>query len=91
VRAPNSASIVGAGYNPVVYSSRISSAARELADRFLGLLGDSPVVLDSDMNLYTAITAVGPTYFLPIFDAVISAGIAGGLSQIAAVETARGR
>jgi pyrroline-5-carboxylate reductase len=39
-------------------------------------------------------TAVGPTYFLPIFDAMISAGIAGGLSQraavAAAVETARG-
>jgi pyrroline-5-carboxylate reductase len=91
---PNSPSIVGAGYNPVVYGSRMTGVARELADRFLGLLGGSPAVLDADMNLYTAITAVGPTYFLPIFDAMISAGIAGGLSRgaavAAAVETARG-
>jgi pyrroline-5-carboxylate reductase len=91
---PNSASIVGAGYNPVVYGSRIGKEARELADRFLGLLGSSPVVADSEMNLYTALTAVGPTYFLPIFDAMISAGLAGGLSRAAAVaaavETARG-
>jgi pyrroline-5-carboxylate reductase len=91
---PNSPSVVGAGYNPVVYGSRMDSAARTLADRFLGLLGDSPAVTDADMNLYTAITAVGPTYFLPIFDAMISAGISGGLSRAAAVaaavETARG-
>jgi pyrroline-5-carboxylate reductase len=89
VRAnPNSPSIVGAGYNPVVYSARTSGAARELADRFLGLLGASPTVPDSQMNLYTALTAVGPTYFLPIFDAMISAGIAGGLSRAAAVSAA---
>jgi pyrroline-5-carboxylate reductase len=46
------------------------------------------------MNLYTALTAVGPTYFLPVFDAMIAAGMAAGLSQkvavSAAVETARG-
>jgi pyrroline-5-carboxylate reductase len=91
---PNSPSIVGAGYNPVVYGSRIDQAARALADRFLGLLGSSPVVRDSEMNLYTALTAVGPTYFLPVFDAMITAGMAGGLSRAAAiaaaVETARG-
>lgn len=91
---PNSPLIVGAGYNPVVYGSRTIGAARHLADQFLALLGYSPVVLDAEMNLYTAITAVGPTYFLPIFDALITAGVAGGLSReaavAAAVETARG-
>jgi len=95
VRAnPNSPSIVGAGYNPVVYSRRTKGADRELADRFLGLFGTSPGIADSQMNLYTALTAVGPTYFLPIFDAMISAGVAGGLSRTeaiaATVETARG-
>jgi pyrroline-5-carboxylate reductase len=91
---PNSPSIVGAGYNPVVYGSRTTGAARDVADQFLALLGHSPVALDAEMNLYTALTAVGPTYFLPIFDAMITAGIAGGLSReaavTAAVETARG-
>ena len=79
VRAnPNSATLVGAGYNPVVYGSGVTDAARARAEQFLALLGCSPEVPDSDMNLYTALTAVGPTYFLPIFDAMISAGIAGG-------------
>ncbi len=85
---PNSPSIVGAGYNPVAYGSRVTAEARALADRFLGLLGDSPAVADARMNLYTALTAVGPTYFLPVFEAMIHAGIAGGLSREAAVSAA---
>ena len=91
---PSSPSVVGAGYNPVAYGAKAVGAARELADRFLVLLGDSPTVRDSEMNLYTALTAVGPTYFLPVFEAMIAAGVAGGLSReaavTAAVETARG-
>jgi pyrroline-5-carboxylate reductase len=85
---PNSPLLVGAGYNPVVYGSSLTDAKRNLADRFLALLGDNPVVADQDMNLYTAITAVGPTYFLPVFDALISAGLAGGLARDAAVTAA---
>ena len=91
---PNSPSLVGAGYNPMVHSARMTGPARELASRFLALLGDSPQVSDSEMNLYTALTAVGPTYFLPVFDAMIQAGTDGGLSReaavAAAVATARG-
>jgi pyrroline-5-carboxylate reductase len=90
---PNSPSIVGAGYNPVTYSERTQGRDRELAERFLRLLGAGPAVADARMNLYTALTAVGPTYFLPVFDAMITAGVAGGLSHsqalAAAVETAR--
>lgn len=91
---PNSPLVVGAGYNPVTYGAKATGAARGLIDRFLGLLGNSPTVPDSEMNLYTVLTAVGPTYFLPVFDAMINAGVAGGLSReaavAAAVATARG-
>jgi pyrroline-5-carboxylate reductase len=91
---PNSPSVVGAGYNPVVYGSSVAGTARSRAETFLRVLGASPAVPDAEMNLYTALSAVGPTYFLPIFDAIITAGIAGGLAReaaiAAAVETARG-
>jgi pyrroline-5-carboxylate reductase len=91
---PNSPSVVGAGYNPVVYGASATGGARNRAEAFLRALGASPVVSDSEMNLYTALTAVGPTYFLPIFDAMIAAGVKGGLPRdaavAAAVETARG-
>jgi pyrroline-5-carboxylate reductase len=91
---PNSPSVVGAGYNPVVYGSSVSGGARSRAETFLHVLGVSPVVSDAEMNLYTALTAVGPTYFLPLLDAMIAAGVEGGLAieaaVAAAVETARG-
>ena len=42
----NSRSIVGVGGNPVVCGQRLSAAARTIADRFLVLLDDGPVVRD---------------------------------------------
>jgi len=91
---PNSPSLVGAGFNPVVYGTHFTRDARVLAERFLGALGTSVEVDDATMNQYTALTAVGPTYFLPVFDAMVAAGTASGLSReatIAAVTaTARG-
>jgi pyrroline-5-carboxylate reductase len=72
----------------------MSLEERERADRFLALFGAHPPVADKEMNLYTALTAVGPTYFLPVFDAMIRAGIDGGLTRqaatAAAAETSRG-
>jgi pyrroline-5-carboxylate reductase len=85
---PNSPSIVGEGWNPVAYGRHATGAARVLADEFLRALGQAPEVPDYRMNLYTALTAVGPTYFLPVLDAFVTAGMEGGLSREAAVEAA---
>jgi pyrroline-5-carboxylate reductase len=91
---PNSPSLVGAGFNPVTSGSHVTGAARDLADRFLTALGTAVEVDDATMNQYTALTAVGPTYFLPVFDAMVSAGVASGLTReatvAAVVATARG-
>lgn len=85
---PNSPSLVGEGFNPVTYGRHATGAARDLADAFLALLGESPVITDAQMNAYTAITAVGPTYFLPVFDALIAIAMEAGLDRRAAVEAA---
>lgn len=85
---PNSPSLVGAGFNPVTYGSRVDERARALVDRLLAILGNRIEVDDSAMNLYTALTAVGPTYFLPVLDAMITAAIEAGLSREAAVAAA---
>lgn len=85
---PSSPSLVGAGFNPVVYGRHAQGAARDLADMFLGLLGQSPEIADDRMNAYTALTAVGPTYFLPVFDALIGIAMEAGLDRRAAVEAA---
>ena len=67
---PNSPSLVGAGFNPVTYGSSVTGQARALVDRLLAALGSTVEIDDAAMNLYTALTAVGPTYFLPVLDAV---------------------
>lgn len=81
---PNSPSLVGVGFNPVIYGTNLTGEARSLADSFLSVLGTSIEVSDDQMNLYTALTAVGPTYFLPVFDAIVSVGLEGGLSRLPA-------
>jgi pyrroline-5-carboxylate reductase len=85
---PNSPSIIGAGFNPVAYGRHATGAARVLADAFLGALGQGPEIADDLMNLYTALTAVGPTYFLPVLDALVAAGVERGLTRASAVEAA---
>jgi pyrroline-5-carboxylate reductase len=91
---PNSPSVVGEGFNPVTYGTRLAPAQRALAGALLDLLGQRPEVDDGRMNLYTALSAVGPTYFLPVLDAMIAAGVAAGLGRedavTAAAATARG-
>lgn len=85
---PNSPSLVGEGFNPVTFGTNAVGSARELTDRFLAVLGKTTEIPDAQMNLYTALTAVGPTYFLPVLDAMISAGVEGGLTRDAAVHAA---
>ena len=85
---PNSPSLVGAGFNPVTYGSRVTAQARALVERLLAALGTTAEIDDGQMNLYTALTAVGPTYFLPVLDAMIAAGVEAGLSREAAVAAA---
>jgi pyrroline-5-carboxylate reductase len=91
---PNSPSLIGEGFNPVTYGASATGAARALVDGFLAALGKTIEIDDDKMNIYTALTAVGPTYFLPLFDAMIAAGVEAGLPRdaavAAAVETARG-
>jgi pyrroline-5-carboxylate reductase len=85
---PNSPSLVGEGFNPVTYGRHATGAARALAEAFLAVLGRGPEIGDDRMNAYTALTAVGPTYFLPIFDALIAVAIEAGLDRRTAVEAA---
>ena len=87
---PNSPSKVGRGWNPVTWGRHTSAAGRARIEVLLNALGDAPEVPDTEMNLYTALSAVGPTYFLPVFDAMIAAGVKAGLSHASAVAAAVG-
>lgn len=71
---PNTPSLVGMGMNLVCYGAHVSDASRGRVEELFSILGRSLEVSDELMNQMTAITAVGPTYVLPIIDALAVTG-----------------
>jgi pyrroline-5-carboxylate reductase len=59
---PNAASIIGEGYNPIVFSAALSRQEKEEMHTLLGVLGKCPEVVESKLEAYAMITAMGPTY-----------------------------
>ncbi|MEX1125811.1 MAG: NAD(P)-binding domain-containing protein [Acidimicrobiia bacterium] len=62
---PNAASLVGAGYNPVVFGERVMPADRAEVAALLAPLGEAPEVAEPELEAYAILTAMGPTYFWP--------------------------
>lgn len=76
---PNTPSLIGQGLNPVAYGSFVTAESRALVKEFLSFFGESPVIADEEMNAYTGLTAAGPTYLLPVIEALAEAGRERGL------------
>ena len=60
---PNSPSIIGQGYNPIVFADDVPAAVRESLLALLAPLGQSPLVEENALESYAVISAMGPTYF----------------------------
>src|SRR5437667_12759795 len=54
---PHSPSLVGSGFNPVVYGKNATVSARALAERFVAARGPGYELPDSEMNLNPERTA----------------------------------
>ena len=59
---PNAASIIGEGFNPVVFSGALNQQEKEEIGGLLSDLGKCPEVEESKLEAYAMITAMGPTY-----------------------------
>ena len=59
---PNAPSLVNAGYNPVAFSTGLSTVERTGLCELLNVLGDSPEVDEAKLEAYAILTAMGPTY-----------------------------
>jgi pyrroline-5-carboxylate reductase len=59
---PNAPSFLNAGYNPVTFSPVFSLEEKEGWLSWFRLWGESPVVLEDNLEAYAIITAMGPTY-----------------------------
>jgi pyrroline-5-carboxylate reductase len=59
---PNAASIIGAGYNPIVFSGALNREEKEETQTLLNALGKCPEVAEDKLEAYAVVTAMGPTY-----------------------------
>lgn len=60
---PNAPSIIGQGFNPIVFSGDLPKAERDQLLALLQPLGQSPEVAEHLLETYAVISAMGPTYF----------------------------
>lgn len=77
---PNIPGLVGAGFNAVSFGRYTSSEDKEWVKSFLNVLGEYREIDEEKMEIYTILSAMGPTYFLPFVDTLIKFGVTQRLS-----------
>lgn len=60
---PNAPSIIGKGYNPVVFSKALSETEITELISYFSNWGESPEVSEEQLEAYAILTGMGPTYF----------------------------
>lgn len=78
---PNAPSIVGAGMNPLVFGTALSSADRDTVRALFVPLGESPEVAEEKIEAYAVFTAMGPTYLWFQLQALRELAVSFGLSE----------
>lgn len=73
--------VLGRGGNPHCLGRYVTSDHLPLVEEMLQLFGETIPVEQGLMNAATALTAVGPTYLLPIIKALKEAAMSKGLSE----------
>lgn len=91
---PNTPSLVGEGMNPHCLGRYVTSDHLPLVVEMLQLFGETIRVEERLMNAATALTAVGPTYILPVIkalkDVAMSKGLSGNDAQFATAQLVSG-
>ncbi len=81
---PNAPSIVGKGYNPVVFGEALGEPERATLRRLFGALGDCVEVPEAQLEVYAVVTAMGLTFLWPQLEMLASLAATSGLSRQAA-------
>jgi len=78
---PNAPSVVGAGFNPVVFGPVLTAADRATVTALLAPLGESPEVAEEKIEAFAVFTAMGPTYLWFQMQALREVAVSFGLSE----------
>lgn len=78
---PNIPSLTGDGINPYCFGQYVTDKHHPFIDELLSLFGKSIHIEERLMNAATALTAMGPTYILPVMKALEDAAVSNGLEK----------
>lgn len=78
---PNTSSTIGLGATGVAFSATVGAAQRENALALLQAVGITVTLDEGQIDLVTGISGSGPAYVYFLMEAMIQAGIDGGLSE----------
>jgi len=84
---PNIPSLVGSGFNLVTFGKTIKEKGKAQVMKLLSAWGKYQEIDEEQMELYTVMSAMGPTYFFPFIDTLVNFGVENGLSEKEAKET----
>jgi pyrroline-5-carboxylate reductase len=77
---PNAPSIIGRGFNPVVFGDGLDAAARQGLSALFAPWGAWPEVQERDLEAYAILTGMGPTYYWYQWQALREAASQFGMS-----------
>ncbi|MBB6674077.1 pyrroline-5-carboxylate reductase [Cohnella nanjingensis] len=83
---PNTSSTIGLGATGISYSASVSPGGRQLAQGMFDAIGMTTVVEEHLLESVTAVSGSGPAYIYYMMEAMVSAGVAQGLTPEAALE-----
>jgi pyrroline-5-carboxylate reductase len=78
---PNAPSVVGAGFNPIVFGPALSAADRATVVALFAPLGDSPEIAEEKIEAFAVFTAMGPTYLWFQMQALRELAVSFGLTN----------
>jgi pyrroline-5-carboxylate reductase len=67
---PNTPSLIGEGMNPFTLGKYVTESQKQFIEELLAIFGKTIQINEEKMNIATALSAVGPTYFFPAIKAL---------------------
>ncbi|WP_322905671.1 pyrroline-5-carboxylate reductase [Paenibacillus campi] len=83
---PNTSSTIGLGATGIVYADEVSHEQRTTVRRLFEAVGTVTEIAEHQMETLTGISGSGPAYIYYMMEAMIAAGVQGGLSLAQARE-----
>lgn len=77
---PNTSSSIGLGATGIAYSKEIDDSQRQTVTALFGAVGTVTVVEEEKLEILTGISGSGPAYIYYMMEAMMAAGIRGGLT-----------